>query len=266
MGSLQGMGSLKEKEFLVIGAGLPRTGTLSFMHALEMILPGKCHHMMKALNYDKEWSEIFTGKMDDEEFKQFFLSNDEIAAVDAPFCFLYERAMRVFPDAKVILTVREPEGWLKSVKSTIFKRHFLDPTIIFMLLGIFPTYLGDPRNTQQKWPKTMFAAAQKHCPKMVAFEKAVLANRGVEFFNNWSKDVQAFVPPDRLLTFHVKEGWGPLCNFLNVPEPNVPFPRVNSSSEFEEAHALIYRRSWLLVYEMITIPLCLYGLYKLLRH
>jgi len=260
------MDGRQDQEFLVIGAGLPRTGTLSFMYALEMILPGKCHHMMKALNQDKEWSDILSGKMNDEEFKNFFLSNNEVAAVDAPFCFEYQRAMRVFPNAKVILTVREPEGWIKSVRSTIFKRPWLDPSVLFMLLGLFPTYLGDPRHSQNKWPKLMFAAAAKHKSKMMELQKAVSEDRGAEFFNEWSKHVEAEVPKDRLLKFHVKEGWGPLCKFLGVPEPDVPFPRVNSTNEFADAHATIYRRSWLLLYEMITIPLCIYGMCKLLRN
>ena len=253
-----------ESDFLVIGAGLPRTGTLSFMHALEMILPGNCHHMMKALNFDQEWSDILSGKMDDQQFKTFFISNNEVAAVDAPFCFFYERAMQIWPNAKVVLTVREPEGWVKSVKSTILKRRIFDPTMLFALLGLFPTYLGDPRNTQHKWPTKMFAAAKKHSTRMNAFERAIYDNRGIEFFHSWTSEVETNVPKDRLLKFSVKEGWAPLCKFLGVPEPDVPFPRVNSSSEFDEGRALVYRRSWLLVYEVVTLPLIGYALYKTL--
>jgi len=256
------MTSPKEPKFLVIGAGLPRTGTLSFMHALEMILPGKCHHMMKALNFGDEWSDIFTNKMSDEQFKNFFLSNGEVAAVDAPFCFYYERAMQVWPDAKVILTVREPEGWVKSVKSTILKRRLVDPTMIFALLGLFPTYLGDPRNPQPKWPVKMFMNFRKHCSRMNDFENAVRSNKGVEFFHQWTAEVEATVPKDRLLTFNVREGWAPLCEFLGVPTPDAPFPRVNSSNEFEDARGLVYRRSWLLVYELLTLPLWAYVLHK----
>ena len=73
------------------------------------------------MNFGDEWSDIFTNKMSDEQFKNFFLAHGEVGAVDAPFCFYYDRAMKVWPDAKVILTVREPEGWVKSVKSTILK-------------------------------------------------------------------------------------------------------------------------------------------------
>ena len=253
----------KKVEFLVIGAGLPRTGTLSLMYALEIILPGKCHHMIKAINFDEQWSDIFSGRMNDEDFKNFFLSNNEVAGMDVPFCFEYKRAMRVFPDAKVILTTRDPESWVKSMKSTIFKRHIFDPTMIFMLLGLFPTYLGDPRGTQKKWPKLMFQAAEKYVSEHVELRKAILGNTGVEFFNKWEQNVEKTVPQERLLKYSVKEGWGPLCKFLNVPQPDIPFPRVNSSDEFTQARDTVYRRSWLLLYEFVSIPLWIYGVYRL---
>ena len=61
--------------------------------------------------------------------------------------------MRVFPDLKVLLPMPDPESWVKSARSTIFKRHIFDPTIIFMFWGLFTAYLGDP------W--LMFQAAKK---------------------------------------------------------------------------------------------------------
>lgn len=40
---------------------------------------------------------------------------------------------------------------------------------------------------------------------------------------------QQSVPPDQLLVFSVAEGWDPLCAFLGVPVPSVPFPRMNET-------------------------------------
>ena len=160
--------------------------------------------------------------------------------------------MKVWPNAKVIITVREPEGWVKSVKSTLFKRRFLNPSIVFAMLGLFPTYLGDPRNPQREWPTKMFASGKEHNAKMREFGGALYSDRGVEFFNKWTDEVETNVPKHRLLMFNVKEGWAPVCKFLDVPIPDVPFPRVNSSKEFDDAHSLMYRRAWLLVYEVLT--------------
>ena len=43
--------------------------------------------------------------------------------------------------------------------------------------------------------------------------------------------VRGLVPEGRLLEYNVKEGWGPLCRFLGVPEPDSPFPHENKLGE-----------------------------------
>ena len=53
----------------------------------------------------------------------------------------------------------------------------------------------------------------------------------VQFFNEWNEQVKAEVATDRLLVFEVKQGWGPLCQFLGVPEPKEPFPNMNDTAE-----------------------------------
>ena len=100
---------------------------------------------------------------------------------------------------------------------------------------------------------------------MKDFETAVQDGRGLEFFEQWNNEVDACVPSEKLLKFDVAEGWEPLCEFVGAEAPDVPFPHVNSCNEFMQARALVYRRAWLLVYECVTLPVCLYGIYKFLR-
>jgi len=76
-----------------------------------------------------------------------------------------------------------------------------------------------------------------------------------EFYNKWNQGVERTVPKERLLKFNVKEGWEPLCKFLGVPIPDVPFPNMNSGGSLEHFVELRKRRSWLLLYELITLPL-----------
>ena len=52
----------------------------------------------------------------------------------------------------------------------------------------------------------------------------------VRFFNAWVEQVKADIPPERLLVFEVKNGWEPLCEFLDVPVPDEPFPNVNDTA------------------------------------
>ena len=49
------------------------------------------------------------------------------------------------------------------------------------------------------------------------------------FYNSWVDSVVASIPPDRLLLYNVRQGWAPLCAFLGVPEPEIPFPKLNDT-------------------------------------
>jgi len=259
------MSTSVKSEFLVIGAGYGRTGTLSLKHALEIILPGKCHHMVTAFSHQEEWCDILSGKMGDEEVKEFLMSDNYVAAVDAPFCFIYERAMKLFPDAKVILSVREPNGWLKSTKSTVLRaaNPFESPVLLFLATGLFDNYLGMLHiGGGVPFPGRLFNAMKG---KMQPLKRAVEEGKGVDFFNKWNNDVESNVDASRLLKFNVREGWAPLCNFLKVPIPDVPFPNINSSADFARGIDLRNRRSWLLLYELISLPILSWGVYMLSR-
>ena len=70
----------------------------------------------------------------------------------------------------------------------------------------------------------------------------------VRFYNNWVNYVKKVVPPNRLLVFEVKQGWKPLCNFLELPVPDESFPRVNDTSEimwnFKKLKIMAYLTLW----------------------
>ena len=60
----------------------------------------------------------------------------------------------------------------------------------------------------------------------------------VEVFERHTENVERRVPPGQLLVYEVSQGWGPLCRFLGVPEPDEPFPRLNDAAEMR-------RRVWM---------------------
>jgi len=242
------------KEFVLVGVGLPRTGTLSTKLALEMILPGKCYHMVDALSFQDEWVKILRNDTTDDEFASHFTSNGYVAAVDFPFSICYEQALRAFPNAKVLLNVRDPVRWVESMNGTIIISRKIQnqfPCSMFKWLGIGSTYL--------MWSK--FTSANQMNKPLEAIGKGT----GVEYFNNWNHDKSLIIPKDKLLIFNVKEGWKPLCEFLGVPIPEKPFPNVNDTAAFKSRLSLKQRRAWLLVYELITLPALLYGFYSLVR-
>ena len=46
-----------------------------------------------------------------------------------------------------------------------------------------------------------------------------------------NKAVIDYVKKENLLIWNLKDGWAPLCEFLDCPIPNVPVPRVNEGSD-----------------------------------
>ena len=77
------------------------------------------------------------------------------------------------------------------------------------------------------------------------FMKCDSSRAGMErAFNEWHKEVIEKCPEDKLLVFDVKEGWEPLCKFLNKPIPDVPFPNTNDTVQMVELHKMCNRIGW----------------------
>jgi len=223
-----------EVEYVLIGAGLPRTGTASTCTAIENLLPGRCHHMQVAIEGKQNavfWLKAGRGEVREEDWKIFIKSEGLSASVDYPMSLYWKDLMEMYPNAKVLLTVRDPVKWYLSVKNSIrqIKSFAMDSLgsapmrLLFRIAGktmnpaLFtvnaPTYLG------AKYPQGMFGAID-------AGEETA-----VHFFNDWNAQVIREVPADRLLVFDVKQGWEPLCKFLGVDQPSEPFPNTNDTKE-----------------------------------
>src|SRR5215470_14163777 len=102
----------------VIGAGLGRTGTLSLKFALEQIGFGPCYHMTEVmLNPEAPalWVQAANGSPDWESIFRGF-----VATVDFPACTFWRELSEYYPEAKVLLSVRDPERWFESTQATIF--------------------------------------------------------------------------------------------------------------------------------------------------
>lgn len=110
-----------EKDGLkIIGAGVGRTGTLSLKVALEELGYGPCYHMSELLKTPQHLALWEAASRDEPiDWNAIFASYQ--SAVDWPVCSFYEELMQAYPQAKVILTVRDPESWYESASSTIFQ-------------------------------------------------------------------------------------------------------------------------------------------------
>jgi hypothetical protein len=141
------------------------------------------------------------------------------ATVDFPGCSFYKEMMVAFPDAKVLLSVRDPERWYKSCLETIYAISNGWP--MKWLSPYMPRIGHISRLVRRMVWDGMFQGR---------FEDRELA---LDVYRRHNEEVIAHVPPERLLVFDVKEGWEPLCRFLGVPVPNTPFPHLNDAAEFK---------------------------------
>lgn len=191
----------------VVGAGLGRTGTNSLMTALEMILPGECHHMYKVVvnNEAETWRDIGRGQL---ELLDQALAN-YVATVDWPAVAYWEQLAAANPDALILLSVRESsEKWFKSASDTIF-----------------PGIANSPESPWQEMVHEL--VLDKFAGGDLTDKDACIA--AYEAHNDY---VRANADPARLLEWQATEGWGPICERLGVAVPDVEFPHTNSTEDF----------------------------------
>jgi hypothetical protein len=216
---------MSDNQLKVIGAGLGRTGTESLKKALEQLGFGACYHMFELMKHPEhlpEWEKLKRGETPDYPF----LFRGYQACTDFPAAIYYREFMQQYPEAKVVLTVRDADKWFDSASKTIFRE---PPSIFFALLRIFGLFSKTARS---------YPALNNYARKLVhaEFFKGRTHDREQTktIFNAWNEEVKRTVPADRLLVFEVREGWEPLCRFLGVPVPSVPFPRSNDGDSFEK--------------------------------
>lgn len=195
----------------VIGAGPGRTATFSLKFALEHLGFGPCYHMVEVFRGARRniplWQDVADGKPDWDTIFEGYRS-----VTDNPGCVYWRELADYYPEAKVVLTERDAESWVESCSATINSARMLDSLegtdLMRMLQGTylrqFGTHIDDP-----VWM--------------------------AQWYRAYNREVMATIAPERLLVFHPRDGWEPLCAFLGVPVPPEPFPRINSRDELGAA-------------------------------
>jgi hypothetical protein len=192
----------------VIGAGLGRTGTMSFKRAMDILGLGPCYHMYEVIENPQAiafWKRAGDGDLGD--LAEVF--NGYNSTCDWPSARWYREQAERWPDAKVVLTVRDPDAWFRSTQATIFAERG-GPNVNTdafgdMIKSVVFKPLGDARHDRDK---------------------------AVAFFERHNAEVKRVIPPERLLVYETADGWAPLCAFLGLPVPDEPFPKTNTTEEF----------------------------------
>ena len=194
----------------VIGTGFGRTGTSSLKNALEMLEFGKCYHMFEVFQHPEHvpaWTAAAKGEPVD--WAALFEGYQSIC--DWPGSAVWRDIAVAYPEAKFIHTQRPEEAWLKSFKSTIQR-------------GAMGEVEGPPGwadMTRMMINERVFggkAGEDEACIK--AYRRSLV-------------EAKAEIPADKLLVFEPKDGWAPLCAFLGVPVPDVPYQHENTTQDFQ---------------------------------
>lgn len=208
----------------LIGAGLPRTGTLSQKVALEMLGMQPCYHMVDVLS-DLDQAALWRRALDGELSPGEILQGFE-ATVDWPGSYFYKDLIELYPDAKVLLSVRDGEAWARSMRQTIWGVFYDDVLMRHMSAAracVDPQWRGYIEMMKQMWQRSGLLDGEQTTAE---FMSAAM--------RRFDEEVQAVVPADRLLVWSVADGWEPLCEFLELPVPDAPFPHVNDGREFAQ--------------------------------
>ena len=203
----------------VIGAGLPRTATTTQLFAMEKLGFTPCQHMRDVLR-DLEtglppWERVADG---DPDWEAIFAGHR--AAVDFPAARYWHELMDFYPDSKVLLSVRPAEGWVRSMRQTVWALYMGPSLLAHLSLArasvdpLWQRFLA--MNTKMIWDEG--GALYGDTYDDAAFGKLM---------EDWNDEVKRTVPPERLLVWHPQDGWEPLCEFLEVPVPYEPLAVIN---------------------------------------
>ena len=197
----------------IIGPGFGRTGTHALKLALERLGFGPTHHMFEVRDNPEQlpnWEAAARGeKVDWKDVFRGYRSQ-----VDFPGARYWRELVQYYPRAKVILTVRDPDAWFDSVQATIAP--------FVAARGTHPS------------PHVNAIAEMGHQTVSVQVfgDRLLDRDHAIRIFRQHTAEVQSEISSDRLLTFDVSDGWGALCEFLDVEVPDIPFPKTNSSKAF----------------------------------
>ncbi len=191
----------------VIGAGLGRTGTTSLKQALELLLGGPCYHMIEVRERPEDpdvWGDAYAGRL--PEWRDFFAGYE--AEVDWPASPFWSQLSEVFPDAIILLSVRDADSWWTSASNTIF------PALA--------TYFADdaPDDGWTRMGRGMMNTFTPGWRDETGAKAAFLA---------YNDHVRATAPADRLVEWRASDGWGPICAALGIDVPDAPFPHENTT-------------------------------------
>ncbi|KAK9364660.1 hypothetical protein V1509DRAFT_635685 [Lipomyces kononenkoae] len=224
----------------VLSLGASRCGGSSIRKALLYLGYHDVYHFSSLMDENPRdcemWEQAFDavyggkGSFGKEEWDQ--LLGHCMALTDSPCVSFAPQLVEAYPNAKVILATRDSDDqYFKSYFDTIYK----------WTVENYPPY---PTVLQRIWGWLLPAF-----PLDGLMHRMIRAQHmydfpwtGIADYRKHNALVRQIVPKHNLLEYNVKQGWGPLCEFLGKPLPDIPFPRVNDTDEFIQNNFVAFRK------------------------
>jgi hypothetical protein len=211
---------------LVIGAGFGRTGTMSLKAGIEQLGFGPCYHGELLPGNRPVLRGWLAAAKDPEHADWGTVLAGYNSAIDWPVAAYWKELAAYFPEAKIILSVRDENRWYDSMTKTLFQTPLKQ------------------RPWERKWGARLVVATGNWLAPLFALVEITIYDRvfsgrfdresAIRVFREHTEEVIATLPPERLLVWEPAQGWEPLCTFLEVPVPEGEFPHLNDAEAFNE--------------------------------
>lgn len=230
----------RSRPMQVLALGFPRTGTSSVCEALTLLGYQNVYHGIKSIDTPEDWVVFsraadatfsnlpsYTGKpFSRTEWDELFGDCEAVTDMGAMFG---AQLIEAYPEAKVVLVERDYDAWYKSMEEQVFQALW-GPVGDFFVERVEPI-LGSSAGPANR--KIILGAFQA-----TNVDEARANAR--ETYNRHYATIRKLVPAERLLNFDLKQGWGPLCEFLGKDVPpewkgrEGEFPYVNEAAAMKK--------------------------------
>ena len=247
----------EEYPLKIINAGWYKCGSKSLSIALKILCISTCHDLTDSMDLLAKKRNWFTAngrilsriEMNDKtlNYDDWLNEMGVDAVMDFPVVFIWNEIFERYPKAKVILLIRDEKDigkWIESYLNLLkqINRFHMMYKVINMVYTVKSfQFEMDVWNRYHGGNLSKFLSLRKSDQAMALRQKYV----------DHIQKVKDTVPSKQLLIMNVKEGWRPLCEFLDKQVPDKAFPNVNSTKEFNRTS----RRDLLLLAVTVSIPL-----------
>lgn len=247
--------SQSQRQMKVLSVGLPRTATLSLAEALEILGLQNVYHSLRTPNIDGHYPIIDRAADGSfptlatydikkaptrEQWDKVFGDSEAVTEVASLFA---PQLIKAYPEAKVILVIRDFDNWYRSLDESLLKGLW-SPLANFFASYVQPIIGLSSIAVTRKVALGFFEANTVDEIRQNA--KLV--------YERHHRQIKEMVPPENLLIYKMGSGWAPLCEFLGKPIPEREFPWVNEAEELKAKTVGMLRSQLFAAGKQVFVP------------